>query len=222
MGCNWGHPYGFPTGARQFLYIQTLNAVTLADGAYLLLELSESEYIGTADDPLGYDRFAVADHEALLTYGASGVPVVDGAWFDTKQQFRWNLNLSQAQAATLKGIYDTQQLRIKKLRANYAVRLFDARLITQEVAPRTRASITGLESGYPSAPEGQVYSYAQYDVLLKRPDDPGELLGNSFVDDQSGTLEALELDQVPASEDVVFNALRIDGSGLSYWDNTEW
>jgi hypothetical protein len=220
--CPWPHPYGFPSGARQFLYIRTIDAVTLADGEMLLLELDENDYNCSTDDPLGYDRYTVTDHQALMTYGASGQPVVDGAWFESKYQFRWNLTLSQAKAATLKAIYDTQQIRLKALSTNYAVTLLDARLMLQECEPRTRAAITGAESNYPFAPQGQVYSYPIFDILLRKPDDAGELLGQSFQQRQTGVIEALELDKVLVSSDKPFNTTRIDSSGSPYWDNTEW
>lgn len=221
LTCPWPHPYGFPSGARQYLWIQAINKVTLADGAYIVLDLQPEEFIATPENPLGYDRISVPDHEALMTYGASGVPVVDGAWFDNKYQFTWNLNLDQARATTLKAIYDTQQIRLKTLRTNYAVKLLDTRLMLQECAPRTRAAVTGLEASYPVAPQGQIYSYAIFDVLLKKPQDADELLGHSFQQKQTGTIEALELDLVTVDGDLAFNSPRPDNSG-PLWDNTDW
>ena len=220
--CHWPHPYGFPTGARQFLYIQSINAVTLEDEPILFLELDERDYNCSTDDPLGYDRYTVTDHQALMTYGASGTPVIDGAWFESKYQFRWNLTISQAKACMLKAIYDTQQLRLKNLRTNYAVKLIDARLMLQECAPRTRAAVTGSETNYPIAAQSQIFSYPIFDILLRKPEDSGELLGNSFQQRQTGVIEGLELDKVLVSSDIALNSLRIDGSGIPYWDNTDW
>lgn len=222
LDCAWPHPYGFPSGARQFLYIQTIDAVTLEDREMILLELDERDYNCTSDDPLGYDRYTVTDHQALMTYGASGQPIIDGAWFDSKYQFRWSLTLSQAKAWTLKAIYDTQQFRLKNLRTNYAVKLLDARLMLQECSPRTRAAITGSETNYPFAVQRQVFSYPIFDILLRKPEDPGELLGNSFQQRQTGNIEGLELDKVLVTSDIPLNTMRIDGSGIPYWDNTDW
>lgn len=222
LDCPIPHPFGFPSGARQYLWIASIDKVTLADGAPIVLDLQEDEYNYSPEDPLGYDRYTVPDHEQMMDYGLSGVPVVDGAWFESKYQFRWNLRLIPDRAATLKAIYDTQQIRLKKLRTNYAVKLYDTRLLLQEVAPRTRAAITGNEGNYPIAPTGNVYSYPVFDLILKRPEDSGELLGRDFQGNLSGTIEALELDTVTVDNDVAFDSDRPDQVGVPLWDNTDW
>jgi len=222
LDCPIPHPYGYPSGARQYLWIASFNKVTLADGPPIVLGLQPEEYIYSPEDPLGYDRFTVSDHEQLMSYGAGGSPVVDGAWFESKYQFRWNLRLSPARAAALTAIYNTQQARLKALRTNYAVKLYDARLILQEVTPRIRAAITGNEGNYPAPPMGNVYSYPVFDILLRRPDDSGELLGRDFQGNFSGMIEALELDRVPVEDDVAFDSDRPDEVGIPLWDNTDW
>jgi len=218
--CTWQHPYGLPDGARQYLIINSINAVTLESGAPIVLQLDYDDYLCSTEDPLGYDRYQMLEHEATAAYSASGVPVVSGGFFIPKYGFTWSLRLNFEKASILKAIYDTQQVRWRKLRTDYAVRLLDARLMLQEPSPRTRAALTGVPN-MPNAPTGAVFSYAIFDVILKRPDDPNELLGRSFQKNITGTIEALELDFLGVENDTSVTSIN-PVTNLPFWDASAW
>lgn len=235
MVCYWPNPFGMPSGARQYLYINSIDALTLEDRHPIVLRLDSDSYIATSDDPLGYDRYKIADHESIAAYSAQGVPVISGASFEPKHEFRWNLRLSQADANSLTSMYETQQLRWRSLRTNYAVTLLDGRLMYQEpstrveVSPgvyeerRLRAAITGAhEANMPQRPAGSVYSYAVFHIMLKRPQDSGELLARGFGGrTNEGTLEAAELEFLDPTYDVAITDINPD-TGDPWWDSSEW
>lgn len=220
--CLWPHPWGLPTGARQYLYINEIYEDTLVRGAPIILQLNPDDYLGTSDDPLGYDRFPIEDHEAIAAYSAAGVPVISGTSHKPKFQFLWNLRLSQDKAATLTSIYDTQQLCWRSLQTDYGVTLIDARLMLQENQPRTRAALTGFEDNLPIPPRGAVYSYGIFSIILKRPGDSGELLNRGFqTETKEGTIEAIELDLLTPESDINILDTNPD-TGEGWWNPSEW